>query len=854
MIQCNVRDLTERLREADAAREGDERFRLLVQGVDEYGTFLLDGDGNVATWNAGAERIKGYKAHEIIGRNIATFFPPADVAAGVPAAELRTAAEDGRWEGEGWRVRADGSRFWANVLITALRDPAGRLRGYSKLTRDVSERRRADDALRESEGRLRAIVDTAVDGIITIDEAGRVTSFNPAAVRLFGYAPDEVTGQNISRLMPVPHHGGHGGHGGYPRGGSPAGFAEIIGSGRAVVVGLRKDGSTFPMDLAVGETVLGDRRIYTGIVRDVTAREAADAEVRLLGQAMEDAVEGIARLDPDGRYVSINAAYAAMVGRTRAEMAGLSGEVSVHPDDLEAMRQASRGMLEAGKAEAQVRGIHRSGVTFSKHVTLVAIRRADGSFAGSFHFTKDVTDRKRADEELRRSQLLLAGVLDGSLNGVLVIEAAHDAGGAVVDFVFRMANPAAARMLRKPAGLLLGGRLLGRVPPQPHVRRVRPVRRRRPDRPAVRGRAVQRTAGGLVPHRRRPPGRRVRGHVRRHHGPQAGRGRARPARDRAGGGQGAAPGRPGRRHPHVHHRDRRRRDHHPVQHRGRGHARLRRRRRGRQGRLVRAPPAVAGARPGAGAEPGPGPPGRGVRRLRRARPAGQVRRAGVDVRPQGRQPPDRDPAGHRPPRPAGRGHGLPRRRDRRDRAEPCRRGPPPVPGTAGRRAERVAGRRPGDPGHPRPGRRRADRRLRVRAGQPRRRAADRSRGGGHHRQAAAGRVPGGTPRPASSPATPRSPTPAGRTTASCGTTTRGWRRGSTSSPSAWATGARSRSPTSRTRSGPRPTPSGTRRTWSGPATARRGRRPSCGPRARRWTRPSKPPRPPTAPRASSWPT
>jgi PAS domain S-box-containing protein len=458
VIQCNIRDISERRREADLQRESDERFRLLVHGVDDFGIFLIDCDGNVVTWNAGAERIKGYAPKEIIGRNISLFYTAEDIAAGKPATELRLAAEHGRWEDEGWRTRADGTQFWAHVLITALRDSGGRLRGYSKLTRDISERRRAEAALRESEGRLRAIVDTAVDGIITIDEAGTVTSFNPAAVRLFGYTADEATGQNAGRLMPAPYPGGRDGD---LRSHATSGVPEITGIGREVV-GLRKDGSTFPMDLSVSETLLGDRRIYTGIVRDITARKAADAEVRLLGQAMENAVEGISRLDPDGRYVSINAAYATMVGRTQAEMVGLSGEITVHPDDLEVVRRASRAMLEAGKAEAQVRGLHKSGVTFFKHVTLVAIRREDGAFAGSFHFTKDVTDRKRADEELQRSQLLLAGVLDSSLNGVLALEAVRDPadGGPIVDFEFRLANPAAARLLRRPPDDLPGRRLM----------------------------------------------------------------------------------------------------------------------------------------------------------------------------------------------------------------------------------------------------------------------------------------------------------------------------------------------------------------------------------------------------------
>jgi PAS domain S-box-containing protein len=123
----------------------DAMFRLLVESVRDYAIFILDPAGNVATWNAGAQRFKGYEAHEIIGRHFSAFYPEADVLAGKCEIELEGAARDGRFEDEGWRVRKDGSRFWANVVITALRDPSGRLIGFGKVTRDLTERRRAEE-------------------------------------------------------------------------------------------------------------------------------------------------------------------------------------------------------------------------------------------------------------------------------------------------------------------------------------------------------------------------------------------------------------------------------------------------------------------------------------------------------------------------------------------------------------------------------------------------------------------------------------------------------------------------------------------------------------------------------------
>ncbi|HEV7500391.1 MAG TPA: PAS domain S-box protein, partial [Vicinamibacteria bacterium] len=128
----------------------EERFRLLVESVHDYAIFILDPQGYVATWNAGAERMKGYKAKEIIGQHFSVFFPQEMLDRGWPAHELKTARAEGRFEDEGWRLRKDGSRFWANVVITALRDASGELIGFSKITRDLTERRRHEEDIRHS--------------------------------------------------------------------------------------------------------------------------------------------------------------------------------------------------------------------------------------------------------------------------------------------------------------------------------------------------------------------------------------------------------------------------------------------------------------------------------------------------------------------------------------------------------------------------------------------------------------------------------------------------------------------------------------------------------------------------------
>lgn len=231
--------------------QSDERFRLLVEGVRDYAIFLLDPDGRVASWNVGAEQIKGYKTHEIIGQHFSCLYLPEDVAEGKPEQELQRAQTEGRFEEEGWRLRKDGSRFWASVLITALQNETGQLIGFTKITRDLTGRQRSEEM-------LRSVVDHVIDGIITIDAKGTVESFNPAAEKLFGYRASEVIGQNVKMLMPEPYHGQHDD---YIRSYLSTGQAKIIGLGREVV-GRRRDGSTFSMDLAVSEFHIGPQRFF----------------------------------------------------------------------------------------------------------------------------------------------------------------------------------------------------------------------------------------------------------------------------------------------------------------------------------------------------------------------------------------------------------------------------------------------------------------------------------------------------------------------------------------------------------------------------------------------------------------
>ena len=187
----------------DSPLELADPFRQLVHGVQDYAIFLLDREGRIVSWNRGAERLKGYAADEIIGTHFSVFYPPEAVERRWPQRELKMAQESGRLEDEGWRLRKDGTRFWADVVITALHDESGALRGFSGITRDLTERRRHEETLRQSEERFRVLVEGLKDyAMFMLDPGGRVISWNAGAERITGYTAQEVHGRHVSLFYP----------------------------------------------------------------------------------------------------------------------------------------------------------------------------------------------------------------------------------------------------------------------------------------------------------------------------------------------------------------------------------------------------------------------------------------------------------------------------------------------------------------------------------------------------------------------------------------------------------------------------------------------------------------------------
>jgi formate hydrogenlyase transcriptional activator len=279
-IYLRAREVQEaNLRWENANREitqSEERFRLLVAGVKDYAIFMLDPEGRVSTWNEGAERIKGYTSDEIIGEHFSRFYTQADIERGEPDSELKTAAREGKLDVEGWRIRKDSSRFYASVVITALRGKKGELLGFSKVTRDITDRKKAEEAIHRSEAQFRALFEFSPDAIIASDSEGRMTEVNARVETMFGYQRGELTGQSIDILVPERLRSTHPG-----RRKEYASAARVRPMGAGLeLYGRRKDGSEFPADIMLGPVETAEGRVVLSVIRDLTEKRQAEEALR----------------------------------------------------------------------------------------------------------------------------------------------------------------------------------------------------------------------------------------------------------------------------------------------------------------------------------------------------------------------------------------------------------------------------------------------------------------------------------------------------------------------------------------------------------------------------------------------
>ncbi|MCJ2021776.1 PAS domain S-box protein [Methylobacterium sp. E-065] len=254
-----------------AERTDEQRFRLLIQSVTDYAIYMLDPTGVIASWNPGAERFKGYTEAEIIGQHFSRFYTEEDRQTHLPQRALATAANEGRFEQEGWRVRKDGTRMWAHVIIDPIRETSGTLVGFAKITRDISAQKAAREALRQSEERFRLLVQGVTDyAIFMLSTDGMVTNWNAGAARIKGYTEAEIVGQHFSRFYAVEDRVA----------GVPVRALEtVVREGRFETEGwrVRKDGTRFWASVVI-DAIRDDTGQLVGfakVTRDITERRNA---------------------------------------------------------------------------------------------------------------------------------------------------------------------------------------------------------------------------------------------------------------------------------------------------------------------------------------------------------------------------------------------------------------------------------------------------------------------------------------------------------------------------------------------------------------------------------------------------
>ena len=249
----------------------EQRFHYLISGIRDYAIYMLDTDGHVSSWNSGARRFKGYEAPEILGQHFSRFYTPEDRENGLPARALATALTEGKYEAEGWRVRQDGTRFWASVIIDPIYDEHGALLGYAKITRDITEKKKAQDALRASEERFRLLVQGVSDyAIYMLSPEGVVSNWNVGAQRIKGYSEQEIVGQHFSRFYTEPDRAS----------GLPArALGTAVREGRYEAEGWRqrKDGTSFWAHVIIDaiHDESGELIGFAKVTRDLTEKKAA---------------------------------------------------------------------------------------------------------------------------------------------------------------------------------------------------------------------------------------------------------------------------------------------------------------------------------------------------------------------------------------------------------------------------------------------------------------------------------------------------------------------------------------------------------------------------------------------------
>jgi PAS domain S-box-containing protein len=401
----------------DSLRESEERYQLLLDGIKTYAVFMMDPRGQILSWNAGAELIKGYKADEIIGHNFSCFFPPDDIERGRPEEVLRMTVASGRYEEQGMRIRKNGSQFFANITLTALRDPAGNLRGFSEFSHDLTESK-------ESGIRYRGLLEAAPDAMVVVDQGGKIVLLNLQAEKQFGYYRDELVGQQVTNII-------------------PEGFAErLIADGTRTaaealsqqigtgieLIGLRKDGSEFPIEIMLSPLENVEGILVTAAIRNISVRKAAEEhlvqmEARYRG-LLEAAPDAMVVVNNVGKIVLLNVRAEKQFGYHRDELLGQKVK-DIIPEGF-AERLLADGTRTAADALAQqigtgieLSGRRKDGSEFPIEIMLSPLENVEGILVTAA--IRDISVRKAAEEHLVQMEARYRGLLEAAPDAMVVV-------------------------------------------------------------------------------------------------------------------------------------------------------------------------------------------------------------------------------------------------------------------------------------------------------------------------------------------------------------------------------------------------------------------------------------------------
>lgn len=384
------KEIVERRKIEEGEREKEERFRNFIEGVQDYAVFMLDPDGRIKSWNQGAERIKGYSAEEAIGQHFSRFYPPREPGQPSPDDSLRVAAETGKYEEEGWRLRKNGSRFWANVIIRPLRNSKGELTGFSKVTRDLSESQ-------EMEAKFQMLMEAAPDALLITNRRGEIVFANRQVENLFGYSKAEVVGKSVDLLLPERFRGGHEA---YRQSFFHAPKSRAMGTGRELF-GQAKDGREFAVEISLSPLETSDGPVALAAIRDVSERKQAEERFRAL---LDSAPDAMVISGSDGRIELTNRQAELLFGYSREEMIRQRVEMLI-PEDLQSSYRkdapaAVRGQVQRQTPTGQdLRARRKDGSEFPVEISFSPLKGPKGVSVTAA--IRDVTERKKSEMRFR---------------------------------------------------------------------------------------------------------------------------------------------------------------------------------------------------------------------------------------------------------------------------------------------------------------------------------------------------------------------------------------------------------------------------------------------------------------------